>query len=254
MKKLMIALIPSLLFFFYDMADARAADVSFQWFGQACFSIVTPKGTTIITDPVDFSSRNIPYKIPQGIHPDIVTVSHEHGDHNAVNAVSGSPKIIRGLTSGGKAFSNSAVQFRDVKLSMIESYHDKEKGKQRGLNAIFVFEFDNLRIAHLGDLGHMLDEKQIQGMGPIDILLIPVGGGPTINAQEATELVSRLKPKLLVIPMHFKTDVVTFMPDSAEEFVAGKKNVKPIKGNRYAFDVLQPPEQLEYVVLDYKSE
>ena len=252
MKKITFVLITMLQVFFNGPAITWAREVSFQWFGQACFSIVTSHGTTIITDPVDFSSRNIPYNIPKEICPDIVTVSHEHGDHNAVNAVSGSPVIIRGLTSGGKEFANAAAQFKDVKLITVASYHDKEMGKNRGLNAIFVFEFDGLRMAHLGDLGHLLDEKQIKDIGNIDILLIPVGGGPTISAEEAGQLVFRLNPKLLVIPMHFKSDVVTFMPNSAEDFVTGVKNVKRITGNRYVLDLDQLPKRMEYVVLNYK--
>jgi len=252
MKKNIFVLAIVFLTFFCSIYKTWAREISFQWFGQACFSIVTPNGTTIITDPVDFSNRNIPYKVPKEISPDLVTVSHEHGDHNAVNAVSGNPVIIRGLSSGGKEIAKVTTQCKEVNLFTIASYHDKEMGKSRGLNAIFVFEFDGLRMAHLGDLGHMLDEQQVKDLGNIDILLIPVGGGPTINAKEASQLFSLLNPKRIVIPMHFKTDAVTFMPDSAEDFVAGKQNVKRITGNRYVLNLDQPPKQLEYVVLNYK--
>jgi len=252
MNKIMTALITMYLAFFSGIAFSWAGEMSFQWFGQACFSIVLPSGATIVTDPVDFSSRNIPYAVAKEIQPDIVTVSHEHYDHNAVNAVSGNPVIVRGLASGGKEFARVSEKIKDVGITTVPSYHDKAEGKQRGLNAIFIFEWDHLRIAHLGDLGHMLDDKQIEDMGKIDILLIPVGGGPTIGPKEADQLIARLNPKMIVIPMHFKTDVVTFMPYSAEDFINGKLHSKRILGNRYVLDMDQLPRQLEYVVLNYK--
>lgn len=203
-------------------------------------------------DPIDFSSRNIPYQVPKDVMADIVTVSHEHPDHNMVDAVSGKPVVIRGLDNNGKDFASVNQEIMGVKLNTIHTYHDKEMGKQRGLNAIFLLEFDNIRVAHFGDLGHMLDEKQIKEIGEIDVVLIPVGGGPTITADEANELVSQFKPRICVIPMHFKTDVVTFMPNSAEDFVAGKENVKRLDSNKYIIDLGQPPKQMEYVVLNYK--
>ncbi|MBN2030487.1 MBL fold metallo-hydrolase [bacterium] len=225
-----------------------AGEVSISWYGQACFLIVTSQGTEIIIDPVAMGG----YAVPENITPDIVTVSHEHGDHNAVGSVSGDPVVIRGLTSEAKAYAEIDQQIKDVKMYTVATYHDKEQGSQRGLNAVFVFEFDGIRLAHLGDLGHLLSEEQIDEIGEIDILMIPVGGVATIDSEEADQVVAQLNPKMIVFPMHYRTDVVTFMPDTAEDFVAEKEHVQRIDGNRYVLDLDQPPETLEYVVLNYK--
>jgi L-ascorbate metabolism protein UlaG (beta-lactamase superfamily) len=251
MKQMIAIPIISFLFFSFGITGSQAAEVSISFHGQACFSIITSNGTTIVMDPIGNLGR-IPYEVPKDIMADIVTVSHEHGDHNMVNAVSGKPVVVRGLDNKGKDFAVVDQEIKGVKVSTVHTYHDKEMGKKRGLNAVFLLEFDNIRVAHLGDLGHLLDKKQIQAIGDIDILLIPVGGGPTVGVEEAGQVVSQLNPKMLVIPMHCKTDVVTMFSYSAEDFVAKKQNVKRIQTNRYVLDLDNPPKQLEYVVMNYK--
>ncbi len=231
-----------------SVIPVSAGEVSFFWYGQACFLMVTSQGTQILADPVSMGA----YAVPKEITPDIVTVSHEHGDHNAVGAVSGSPAVIRGLTSEAKVYAEINQQIKDVKIYTVATYHDKEQGSQRGLNAVFVFEFDSIRVAHLGDLGHLLTEDQIKKIGKIDILMIPIGGAATINSDEADQVVAQVKPMMIIFPMHFRTDVITFMPNTAEDFVTDKDHVKRVSGNRYALDLSQPPETLEYVILNYK--
>ncbi len=248
MKKAIMFLSIVFMIFTFAVTPILAGEVSINWYGQACFLIVTSQGTEIIVDPVAMSG----YAVPEDITPDIVTVSHEHGDHNAVGSVSGEPIVIRGLTSEATEYAEIDQQIKEVRIYTVATYHDKEQGSQRGLNAVFVFEFDNVRLAHLGDLGHLLTEEQIDEIGEIDILMIPVGGVATIDSEEADQVVEQLNPKMVVIPMHYRTDVVTFMPDTAEDFVVDKEPVQRVDGNRYVLDLDHPPETLEYVILDYK--
>jgi L-ascorbate metabolism protein UlaG (beta-lactamase superfamily) len=228
--------------------NLQAKEITFKWFGQACFLIVTSNNTKIITDPVTMGD----YSVPKEIKADIVTVSHEHFDHNKVEAVSGNPIILRGLTSGAKEFAKIDRTIKNVRIYTVPSYHDKVQGKKRGLNAVFVFEFDGIRVAHLGDLGETFSNEQINKIGKIDVLMIPVGGKYTIYGKDADMIISQLKPKLIVFPMHFKTDVADFLPYSANDFVKGKENIKRIDGNYYKLDLNNLPKKLEYVILNYK--
>jgi len=225
-----------------------AKKVTFQWFGQACFLIVTSNNTKIITDPVKFGR----YHVPPEIIPDLVTVSHEHPDHNKVESLSGRPMVLRGLAASAHGFNKIDRKFKDVRIYTVPSYHDHSQGAERGLNTIFVLEFDGLRLAHLGDLGHTLSEKQVKRIGRVDIVMIPVGGKYTIWGEEAHRVVDQLKPDMIVFPMHFKTRAAGFLPYSAEDFTAGEKNVIRVQGNRYDLDLNQPPRKMQYVILDYK--
>ncbi len=226
----------------------RAQEVTFKWFGQACFFIETSQSTRIITDPMTMGD----YKIPADIEPDIVTVSHEHFDHNQVGVVSGNPSVLRGLTSGGKDFASIQEKIKDVKIYAVPSYHDENQGKQRGKNAIFVFEFDGLKAVHLGDLGHELTAEQVEKIGAVDVVMIPVGGTYTIFGEVADKVISQLDPKMIVFPMHFKTDAASFLPYTGDDFAKGKQNVKKIEGNTFVLDVANPPGNPVYVVLNYK--
>ncbi len=220
-----------------------AQEVTFQWFGQGCFLMVTSQNTKIIVDPMQIAG----YKIPSDIKADVVTVSHEHGDHNKVDAVSGSPIVLRGLS--GEV---SDQKIKDVRIFTVDSFHDDTQGSQRGKNAIFVYEFDGIRVAHLGDLGHVLTEAQVQKIGDIDILMIPVGGTYTIFGESADQVVMQLKPRMIVFPMHFKTDQAQFLPYSGEDYIQGKANTEKLTGNSFSFDPKSPPSSLRYIVLNYK--
>ena len=133
---------------------------------------------------------------------DLVTVSHEHSDHNAVSLAAGSPIVLNGLAGNDWAKIDQTV--KGVRVRTVGVYHDDTQGSQRGKNAIFVFDVDGLRLAHLGDLGHTLSPEQIKDIGPVDVILIPVGGFYTVDGKAATEVVNQLNPKI-VIPMHYKT-------------------------------------------------
>ena len=206
-----------------------------KWLGHACFLVTAEDGTRIITDPYE-SGGNIKYdKIAEAA--DIVVISHQHYDHNDARAVKGKPVIV---TESQKA---KGIEFKGV-----ESFHDTSGGQQRGPNTIFCFTVDGIRICHLGDLGHELSAEQISEIGEVDILLIPTGGGPTIDPAGATEVCDRLKPRL-VIPMHYKTGKCTFPPAKVDDFLKDKPKVNRVDASEVEFKKDELPEATEVLVL-----
>lgn len=163
-----------------------------KWLGRACFLLESARGLHVLTDPFD---DTVGYP-PPNITVDVVTVSHQHFDHNAVELLPGNPVVVEG---DGNHIA------RGIAFKGIATYHDQEQGALRGPNTVFVFEIDLIRICHLGDLGHLLSAEQVQAIGRVDLLLIPVGGTYTIDAEEAYEIVSALKPRT-VVPMHYKAN------------------------------------------------
>jgi L-ascorbate metabolism protein UlaG (beta-lactamase superfamily) len=225
-------------------------EISITWFGHSCFLITTTQNTKLLTDPMDIEG----YEIPKNIKPDVVTISHNHRDHCAVEAVPGNPKLIYGKTSEEIGPERKCIdvdeKFKDIKIYTVCSNHFKPEVSPV-LNAIFVLEFDSIRVAHLGDLGITLSEKQIEQIGEIDILMIPVGGKYTVSRAEADTIISQLKPKIAVFPMHYRTEVADFVPNTADDFLKNKSNITRITGNTYSLNPHQPPKVMKYIVLDY---
>ena len=172
--------------------------VKIKWFGQSCFLIITSKKTQILTDPVEFKG----YHLPKGIEPDVVTISHNHPDHNRVDVVGGNPLVLKGTTKNIQKVISIDTIIKDIRIYTVSSYHNPGK---HGMNALFVFEFDGIRIIHLGDIGTTLTDKQIRDIGEIDILMIPVGGQHTIAGADADTVINQLKVSTAVFPMHYKT-------------------------------------------------
>ena len=160
------------------------------WLGHSCFRI---KGShaTVITDPY---SPDLGYSLGNPT-AHIVTVSHQHPGHSYVQGIGGEPKLV---TRPGE------YEISGVLIIGIAAFHDKERGIQRGKNTIFLIEVDEVSVCHLGDLGHVLTTQQVEEIGNVDVLLLPVGGVSTINAPMAAEVVRQLEPKA-VVPMHYKT-------------------------------------------------
>lgn len=179
-------------------AQAAPSTVSITWLGQSTFVMSTNSGLKVLLDPANPGAYN-PAPV-DGV--DVITVSHEHGDHNYVRLATGSPLILRGLTQDGFAKIDQTI--KAVRIRTVAAYHDSDKGSQRGRNALFVYELPGLRIVHLGDLGHKLDADQLSALGPVDILMTPVAGGPTIDPKTAAEVIDQLQAKV-VIPMHYAT-------------------------------------------------
>jgi L-ascorbate metabolism protein UlaG (beta-lactamase superfamily) len=208
-----------------------------KWLGHSCFLITSETGLRIITDPYS-TVGGINYS-PVNEAADIVTVSHDHFDHNNISAVSGKPGIITG--SGVKNV--KGIQFKGI-----ASYHDESKGKERGANTIFCFTVDGIRLCHLGDLGHELSREEIAQIGNVDVLLIPIGGFFTIDAKVASKVGDDLKPKV-VIPIHYKTPKCDFPITDVEDFLTGKKNVKKLNSSETEFKAGKLPEATEIIVL-----
>lgn len=151
------------------------------------------KTATVVTDP--FDPKMVGFKYPS-TEADIVTISHDHDDHNKADLIKADPKIISGP---------GEYEIKEVTILGFPSFHDSKKGEERGKNTIYVFEIDGIRVCHLGDLGEKLSETLIEALGEIDVLLIPVGGTYTIGSREAVELVQDIEPSY-VLPMHFLAD------------------------------------------------
>lgn len=198
----------------------------------------------IVTDPYD--SGLVGLRFPR-VDADIITISHEHKDHNATDAVKGdgTPKVLRGP---------GEYEVKDTMVWGISTWHDGEKGAQRGENTVFVFESERLRVAHLGDLGHVLTDIQVSEIGNVDILLVPVGGIFTINPQLAVEVVNQLEPRV-VIPMHYKVSGMrTGFSElsSVDEFIKAM-GVEAKRQDKLDIKKENLSQDLELVILERKS-
>jgi len=208
------------------------------WLGQACFKIqdkVGPEGITVVTDPFD---KKIGLK-PPAFEANVITVSHDHFDHNNVASLRGNPFII---DSAGE------YDIKGVSVYGVESYHDDKEGKERGSNIIYRIIVDNISVSHLGDLGHALDNKQLDLLSGTDILLIPVGGKYTIDAQKAVEVVAQIEPRI-VIPMHYKVPGLKVDLDTADKFIK-ELGIKPQEEEKLRISKKDlPTEDMELVIL-----
>lgn len=186
-----------------------------KWFGHSCFLLTSENGVKILTDPFD---DQVGYKLPE-VEADIVTTSHGHYDHSAVDVVKGD--FIHIERAG-------VFEEKGIKITGISTFHDEVRGTKRGKNVIYVFEIDGIRICHCGDLGHTLNSEQITKIGEIDVLLIPVGGVYTIDASQAVEVMESLNP-VITIPMHFQTSALKFSLGTVDEFIAAAKGGERIQ-------------------------
>ena len=184
-----------------------------RWLGHSCFLITNAAGGRLITDPFDAS---VGYPLPMA-RADVVTMSHEHHDHNCLDGVKNADKarILHGLDMEPGEVTEAA----GFRLRAVRTCHDDAGGSKRGGNAVFVIEADGVRLAHLGDLGHEPSGAQYAQMGPVDALLIPVGGFYTIDAGIAWKVAQKVGAGM-VVPMHYKTDCMNFPITDAESFVA----------------------------------
>lgn len=209
-----------------------------KWLGHSAFLITANDGTRFITDP--FGKYDGLSYDPIDETANIVLISHHHGDHVG-GKILGNPQTIEktGTTEAG------AIRFQGI-----ATYHDTSGGSQRGTNIIFCFTVDGIRICHLGDLGHLLLPQHIAEIGEVDILLIPVGGFFTIDAREATEVCSQIKPKV-IIPMHVRNDKCAFPIARVDDFLHGKSNVKMLDTSETEFNKETLPVSTHIVVLNH---
>ena len=177
-----------------------------EYLGHSCFKLTESTGTTIVCDP--YSEAAVGFAMPK-VEADVVTVSHHHSDHDVTGNVGGTPVIIdkeENYDSDG------------VEINSIKSFHDASRGKKRGENLIFKFRMDGIDVCHLGDLGEKCSSDLIETLLPVNVLLIPVGGNYTIDAEMAKEYVDRIMPDI-VIPMHYRTKDCKIDIDKVDEFL-----------------------------------
>ena len=239
-----------------DNGDTQAFDtpviedrgtVELTWWGHAMFALTASDGTRVLLDPYS----EIGYQIPTAaeLSAQVVTLSHDHPDHSNVT-LAGEATVLRGLTADGWASVDET--FDDTRIFSIDAFHDNSEGSERGRDALFVIETADLRIAHLGDIGQAeLTLEQLDALGQIDVLLIPVGGVFTVDAAGATDIVGQIGPRI-VVPMHYGTAVLAFDLDPVEAFLEGK-DVREIASSTVGFDVdaLPEPGAAEIWVLEH---
>lgn len=225
---------------------AQGPGITIAWYGHAAFLITSPKGVRVLTDPYP---GNLGYG-NRRFSADIVTVSHEHFDHNSVASVEGDPVALRGLDgSGGWASASKTVD--DVTVSAIGgSYHDAEQGSKRGKNSFFLIEAGGLRLLHLGDLGEVPSKELVDKAGRVDVLFIPVGGFFTIDGPTAVRVAALFGAKV-VIPMHYKTRAIADWQISDEQpFIEGQPGVKRVGTSQVVLDPAKLPANQEIWILE----
>ena len=207
------------------------------WYGHSCFRL-SERGVTIVSDP---PSDDLGYDRPR-IRADVVTISHDHPGHNNRVGFRGGPLFFDGP---------GEYEVKGVFITGIATYHDGRGGAARGRNTVFLFDFDGVTVCHLGDLGHVPTQSQVEALSDVDVLLIPVGGVHTIDASKATEVISLIEPRL-VVPMHYKTSVEQAKLQTVDKFLK-EMGLDPMP--------LQPelkitksslPEETQVILLDHR--
>jgi L-ascorbate metabolism protein UlaG (beta-lactamase superfamily) len=206
-----------------------------EWYGQSAFRLSTSE-LTVAIDPFDdlsaLTGRGIQFDYPaiEGLSAELLLVTHEHADHNGVGVVGGEPLTVR--STAGRVDSPLG------EVLAIASEHDQAAGTERGGNTIFVFELDGLRVCHFGDFGQSeLRPEQADAIGRIDLLFLPVGGGPTAGADEAAAIVKELAPRW-VVPMHYRTPRIGFL-ETADAFLERFADIERLQGA--SFDTADLP-------------
>jgi L-ascorbate metabolism protein UlaG (beta-lactamase superfamily) len=185
------------------------------WLGQSCFRL-RGKNAAVVTDPFPPS---LGLKLPRQ-EAEVVTISHDHENHSYAQAVRDGAFEITGP---------GEYEVAGVSVIGFPTFHDAEKGAKRGTNTVYLIEIDDVRICHLGDLGHPLDDADAETVASVDVLLVPVGGRTAINAAQAAEVVRQLEPRY-VVPMHYATPGVKVDLDGVERFLKemAVTNVEPL--------------------------
>ncbi len=206
-----------------------------KWLGHGCFR-VRAREATIVLDPVGKSTG---YSLPKQ-KADIVTISHQHPGHTALGQIQEGYFLIDGP---------GEYEVSEVFITGVRTFHDNQQGAVQGFNTAYILELEDMRICHLGDLGHPLTEGQLEGIQAIDILLIPVGGGNALNAQGAQEVIAQLDPRV-VIPMHFRTASGDTGLETAEQFckMMGLEQVAPQE--KFTVKRSDLPETTTVIVLE----
>jgi L-ascorbate metabolism protein UlaG (beta-lactamase superfamily) len=205
-----------------------------EWYGQSAFRLSSSETTVAIDLFADLSGlrdRGLQFDYPpiEGLAAELLLVTHEHADHNGIEAVRGDPMILR--STAGRLVAPIG------EVTAVASEHDQSAGTERGPNTIFAFELDDLRVCHFGDFGQRaLRDEQAEAIGRVDLLFVPVGGGPTVGAQQAAAIVDRLSPRW-VVPMHYRTPRIGFL-ETANAFLELMTQVERLPGVIFDTEVL----------------
>ncbi|MBA7618173.1 hypothetical protein ES703_25494 [subsurface metagenome] len=189
------------------------------WYGQSCFQIQASRNkgeqVSIVIDPFDEATG---LRIPS-LSADVLLITHSHHDHNNRKAVKGNPFLIE---------EPGEYEVKDIFIQGISTFHDEEEGKKRGLNTIYTIEVEGIKLCHLGDLGQKeLTSDQLEKIGDVDILMVPVGGVYTINSKGAAKTISQIEPRL-VIPMHYHIPKLKIKLETLDKFLKemGRKSAQ----------------------------
>lgn len=212
------------------------------WAGQSCFQISVSNGkdhsADVVIDPFD---EKVGLKVPN-FSADILLVTHDHPDHNSIKAIKGEPFLIQ---------NPGEYEVKGVFVQGIDSFHDDSEGKERGKNTIYTIEAEDMRFCHLGDFGQkQLTDEQLEKIGEIDILMIPVGGTFTIDSSEAAKVIGQIEPKI-VVPMHYGLPKLKYELDGVEKFLKamGKKDVVSVDKLTIKTSALPKEGAMEIIVL-----
>ena len=206
-----------------------------KWLAHAAFLITADDGTRIVTDPYATGEGFKHGEINESA--DIVTVSHEHFDHNNADTVKNNPEVVK-----------DSAEVKGITIKAIATAHDDSGGSERGKNNIYCFQVDGVRVCHMGDLGHLLTDNQVVEIGKVHVLLIPVGGFFTIDAKTAQMVAEQVRARV-IIPMHYKTDKMNLPISGLDEFLKDKESVTRIDGSEVEFTRADLPSSPTIMVL-----
>jgi L-ascorbate metabolism protein UlaG (beta-lactamase superfamily) len=209
------------------------------WYGHSCFRLAERGLATVVTDPYD--SQQVGYE-PLKLKADIVSVSHDSPGHSFTEAVISGPRLITGP---------GEYEIGGVFITGIQTNGHGKTESEEPRNTLYVFDFNGLTIAHLGDMSRVPTQTEVEALGAVNVALVPVGGGGGLNAAKAAEAISLLEPKI-VIPMHYSTDAATAQLDPLSKFLKemGLSEVETLPSLKLA-NARALPEETRVMVLDY---
>lgn len=216
--------------------------MNINWYGQSCFQISSNQGkNNHVSTLIDPFEESIGLRLPRKLEADVVLITHNHFDHNNVKAVSGQPFIASGP---------GEYDIKGIFIQGIPAFHDNVQGKERGRTTIYTIGAEEIKLCHLGDLGQKeLTAEQLDKIGDVDILMIPIGGFFTIDAQEAVKIMAQIEPKI-IIPMHYRIPNLNIKLDGLDKFlkIVGIRKIEPLsKFSIKAKDL--PKEEVKIIVL-----
>jgi len=201
--------------------------VKIKYLGHSCFLVTSNAGKRILIDPYVYGSPGLTYGRIQE-QADVVLLSHEHNEHGGVSAggLPGNPKVVKGDATQ----TVEGIEFRALVLD-----HDKSSGSQLGKVTAWSFMIDDVRLAHLGDVGRPLATPEIVALGGrVGVMCVPVGGGHVLDPRDASAVVEKVAPRV-AIPMHYKTEKCAFAPNTLDDYLGLKQLVQRVDDSEREF-------------------